>query len=340
MAQFLKLQKRLNEAQEIEKECTSVNKELQQFKKQCDKTKQILFNIEKRVQKMAAYFSLPESAATLDCVAIALKQPQKKNEIEKFISEKELSLFQHLGVDNRSDADGKFASIILSEIDKSLTDIEGVLQEIEKDFENRVEERRDARHNIEKIGGDASIALLSEERQSILLEIAKKANRALALHLGLIAAEHALAAYRDHHRSELLMQTTNAFKAITDGAFSRLTTQSDQAGDRLIAIRSNGRSIAADAMSKGTRYQLYLALRLAAYRRFCTEDRTLPFIGDDIMETFDDRRSALAIRQLSEMAKHGQVLYFTHHRHLCDIAKRVCGDQVTIHEIPKHVILQ
>ena len=88
-----------------------------------------------------------------------------------------------------------------------------------------------------------------------------------------------------------------------------------------------------EEMSKGTRFQLYLALRLAGYRRFCNVAGPLPFIGDDIMETFDDRRAESAIRQLSEIARDGQALYFTHHRHLCKIAKDVCGDGVVIHEI-------
>lgn len=55
------------------------------------------------------------------------------------------------------------------------------------------------------------------------------------------------------------------------------------------------------------------------------------------METFDDCRSESTIRQLSEIAKEGQVLYFTHHRHLCEIAKNVCGSNVKIHEIPKQL---
>jgi len=332
---FLDLQEKLKKAQQIEKDRFSADKDMEQARKQFEKSDRDLCRIEKRAQEMAAYFAIPEKEVTLDRLAIILKQAQKKNEIVNFISEKELSLFYHLGVDNRVDADEKFDNITLSDVEEKLTEIEGALQEIEKNLENRVEERRDARHNIEKIGGDASIALLNEERQSILLEISKKTNRALALHLGLMASEHALSTYRDHHRSELLMQTADAFKAITSGTFSSLSTQSDQAGDRLIAVRSNGRSISAESMSKGTRYQLYLALRLAAYHRFCNEAGALPFIGDDIMETFDDRRSESAIHQLSKIAKHGQVLYFTHHRHLCDIAKRVCGDGVMIHEIPK-----
>lgn len=73
------------------------------------------------------------------------------------------------------------------------------------------------------------------------------------------------------------MRTADAFKAITAGEFSRLTTQPDQSGDQLIAVRSNGGSIAVKEMSKGTRFQLYLALRLAGYRRLCDMKDALPF---------------------------------------------------------------
>jgi len=59
-------------------------------------------------------------------------------------------------------------------------------------------------------------------------------------------------------------------------------------------------------MSKGTRFQLYLALRLAGYRRICNTRESLPFIGDDIMETFDDNRAEATLRQFCEIAKEGQ----------------------------------
>ena len=58
----------------------------------------------------------------------------------------------------------------------------------------------------------------------------------------------------------------------------------------------------------------------------------MPFIADDIMETFDDRRSEQAFRLLGNMAEVGQVIYLTHHEHLCEIAKRACPS-VAIHQI-------
>jgi uncharacterized protein YhaN len=50
----------------------------------------------------------------------------------------------------------------------------------------------------------------------------------------------------------------------------------------------------------------------------------VPFVSDDIMETFDDFRAEEAFRLFADMAEVGQVIYLTHHPHLCDIAARVC----------------
>ena len=85
-------------------------------------------------------------------------------------------------------------------------------------------------------------------------------------------------------------------------------------------------------MSKGTRFQLYLALRLAGYQEFAKLRPAVPFLADDIMETFDEPRSEEVFRLLAEMGRIGQTIYFTHHRHLCDMAKAVVPG-VRVHEL-------
>jgi uncharacterized protein YhaN len=59
----------------------------------------------------------------------------------------------------------------------------------------------------------------------------------------------------------------------------------------------------------------------------------VPFVADDIMETFDNERSEEAFSLLAKMAEVGQVIYLTHHEHLCAIAKKVCPD-VQLHQLP------
>jgi uncharacterized protein YhaN len=57
----------------------------------------------------------------------------------------------------------------------------------------------------------------------------------------------------------------------------------------------------------------------------------VPF-ADDIMETFDHVRSEEVFKLFGDMARVGQVIYLTHHQHLCEIAKTVVPG-VTIHEL-------
>ena len=137
----------------------------------------------------------------------------------------------------------------------------------------------------------------------------------------------------------MLAETEDAFRTLTAGEYTKLQTQSDGQHERLLALRKrDGRSIAATEMSKGTRFQLYLAFRLAGYRQYSGSGSTLPFVADDIMETFDNTRTIAALGLLKEISIQGQALYFTHHEHLVDLAKDVCGDNVMIHQIPNQAM--
>jgi uncharacterized protein YhaN len=90
----------------------------------------------------------------------------------------------------------------------------------------------------------------------------------------------------------------------------------------LVALRGNGNRVHVDDMSEGTRDQLYLSLRLAAldFRRAAGVD--LPIILDDILITSDDERTLAILEALSESAKVHQVMVFTHHNHIVDLARR------------------
>ncbi|WP_192182556.1 ATP-binding protein [Mesorhizobium amorphae] len=189
-----------------------------------------------------------------------------------------------------------------------------------------------AADKIDEIGGDSAVARLDAERRTILLEIEDKAIRYIELKLGIMSAGDALRAYRERHRSGMMARASDAFKLMTQGQYSGLTTQPVKGGEVLIAMQRDGQSKVADALSKGARFQLYLALRLAGYYEFAEFRPSVPFIADDIMETFDHIRSEEVFRLFGDMAGMGQVIYLTHHKHLCEIAKAVVPGAV-IHQL-------
>ncbi|SHF57086.1 Uncharacterized protein YhaN [Kaistia soli DSM 19436] len=193
-------------------------------------------------------------------------------------------------------------------------------------------ERSAATDRLAAIGGDGAAAAVEARRRTLLVEIEEGALRYLRLRAGIGAAEAALRLYREKHRSQMMARASEAFQTISRGAYTGLASQADKEGERLIALVAGGGSKAAAELSKGTRYQLYLALRVAGYHEFAETRRAVPFIADDIMESFDDFRAEEAFRLFAGMAEVGQVIYLTHHQHLIPIAESVCPG-VRVHRL-------
>jgi uncharacterized protein YhaN len=74
-------------------------------------------------------------------------------------------------------------------------------------------------------------------------------------------------------------------------------------------------------MSEGTCDQVYLALRLAGLYLYLDKEEPLPFIVDDILVNFDDQRSLATLRVLAELSRRTQIIMFTHHDHIVDLAR-------------------
>jgi len=86
-------------------------------------------------------------------------------------------------------------------------------------------------------------------------------------------------------------------------------------------------------MSEGTRDQLYLALRLAYIEDYADRTEPVPFIGDDIFQTFDDDRTESGIRAFASTSGVFQPILFTHHLSVVAIARRALGDDLDYIEL-------
>ncbi len=50
-------------------------------------------------------------------------------------------------------------------------------------------------------------------------------------------------------------------------------------------------------------------------------------------KTFDEERTSAACRMMERIGGSGQAIYFTHHRHVVDIAAAECGIEPVLHEL-------
>ena len=104
----------------------------------------------------------------------------------------------------------------------------------------------------------------------------------------------------------------------------------------IAAKRPGGAILSVEAMSEGTRDQLYLALRLAALKLQRERGVDLPVILDDVLIASDDVRAGCIFKALADFSASGQVIVFTHHDHLCDVARRnVDHDAIALVELKR-----
>ncbi|MER9002243.1 MULTISPECIES: AAA family ATPase [unclassified Mesorhizobium] len=269
---------------------------------------------------------------TLPEVAERDEQLRERDGLQSAVAELEERLTSELALDDFAQARSLLESVDLDALAIEKAEIERRLADLDEAIQQQLVRRTRATDKLDAIGGDSQVARIDAERRTVFLEIEEKAARYIELKLGVMSAASALRVYRERHRSGMMSQASEAFALITRGQYTGLTTQPVKGGEVLIATQRDGQSKIADALSKGARFQLYLALRLAGYYEFAKLRPSVPFIADDIMETFDHLRSEEVFRLFGQMASVGQVIYLTHHQHLCEIAKSVVSS-VAIHEL-------
>ncbi len=132
----------------------------------------------------------------------------------------------------------------------------------------------------------------------------------------------AMTSFRERTQGPMLREASIWFARMTRDEFSGLV-QDDEANEPvLLARRHDGRTLSVDQLSEGTLDQLYLALRLAALNIRRQSGIDLPVVLDDILMTSDDARATAMLLTLADFAIDSQVLVFTHHQHVMDLASR------------------
>ena len=270
---------------------------------------------------------------TLPKVEKELRRTERRAELRKKLSEHEARLVEEMGAASSQDAKAALADADRGAIEAKEAKIKVELEDAAARKQERFHKLQQAGDALAAVGGEDDAARLEQERRTTLLEIEEGARDWLRIRLGVAAAKRALDAYLEAHRSSMMKNASEAFRTISRGAYERLESQLTDGGEVLIGVPKGGGAKLAPEMSKGARFQLYLALRVAGYREFVDRHGPVPFIADDILETFDDFRAEETFKVFASMAEYGQVVYLSHHRHLCDIAREVCPS-VRIHELP------
>jgi len=209
------------------------------------------------------------------------------------------------------------------------------LQDLRDRLMEARENRTNARREFDAIGGDDRAARDAADKQAALAETKEIAERYVRLRSAVLLLQWAIDCYRREKQAPILKRAGELFSILTGGSFETLQIEFGQDDAvQLAGMRQNGEQVGIGGMSAGTADQLYLALRVAAIEDYLDHASPLPFIADDLFINFDNRRAAAGFRVLNELAKKTQVLFFTHHQHLLEIARTTLGPMVPTVVLP------
>jgi uncharacterized protein YhaN len=146
-----------------------------------------------------------------------------------------------------------------------------------------------------------------------------------------ILLAHAIEQHRSQQEQPLLKKASRLFSLLTANSFAGVEQELDETDTfRLVGRRDAEHTLGYSAMSEGTQFQLYLALRLAYLDEYAQKAEPMPFIGDDLLASFDDQRTRRGVKALAEIGSRIQPILFTHHSRVVELAREELGDRVDV----------
>jgi uncharacterized protein YhaN len=218
---------------------------------------------------------------------------------------------------------GEVAALDRESLDREIALLSQSLQESDHEVAEKQRQLGEAEAQVKAMDGGQAAAIASEEAQAFLAEARNAAEHYIRLHLAGAILRRQIERYRRENQDPVLHRASALFSTLTLHSFSGIVTDfREKDTPVLLGIRPSGEEVEVGGMSEGTRDQLYLALRVATLERQMQLSDPLPFVVDDVLVSFDDARACAALSVLAELCAHTQVLFFTHHPHLLELARQ------------------
>ena len=222
-------------------------------------------------------------------------------------------------------------------IDPELERIAGEVEMLEQERSTLDQTIGTEKGELARMDGSAKAAEYAEEKQRLLANLESDVEHYARFKIASVILARTIEQYREKHQGPLINRASELFSQMTAGSFDGVRAEYDEKDNPvLVGIRAEeNKTVAVAGMSDGTADQLYLALRLASLEQYLSHNEPLPFIVDDILLRFDDDRSAATLKVLADLSQKTQVIFYTHHRHLVDLAKNNVDPKI----LKQHVLV-
>lgn len=225
-------------------------------------------------------------------------------------------------------------------LEQEMVQVQASIRELEDrqaDLNAKLGELRGQQQALQGIGRTAELSsLVAAHREEALRLRDRVAVRWMATQL----IDQTIEDFRRDHQPEQLRLSSRYFSRLTGQRYLRVqpTINGGSKDGSFEGVAADGTTRPVNEMSRGTREQLYLAMRFALMDEFASRQEPMPVIMDDVLVNFDPERARAACAAIRELSERHQVLFLTCHpqtvEQFTSLAASVGSDWLKVIDMP------
>ncbi|PIP72709.1 MAG: hypothetical protein COW89_04940 [Nitrospinae bacterium CG22_combo_CG10-13_8_21_14_all_47_10] len=219
-------------------------------------------------------------------------------------------------------------TVPLEEIKQKLSRLQVELEEQNDHREQLLQDIGETLNEIEKLSSNNDLIAKQTELEVLKQQLQSLAREWAVYKGALVLLEAAKQKYEKTRQPGVIRSAENLFTQITGGNYRRIIKPIDQ--DEVLIENDRHERKGVLEMSRGTREQLYLAMRFGLIDEYETRSEPLPAVMDDVFVNFDDERDERIIKILNKFSKQRQVLVLTCHQRSLEAYKSIGANPITV----------
>ena len=192
------------------------------------------------------------------------------------------------------------------------------------------DELREKRGGIDneraQLTGEEESSALRVRRNALLEELQDQARDWSRFTIAEALLENTRQKFERERQPSVIRHAQEFFLRVTGHRYQRLYAPIGQ--QTITVTDSTGGSKQPTELSRGTREQLYLALRFGLIREFSEHAEGLPVVVDEALVNFDPERARAAVQAFADLSETNQILVFTCHPAAAEMFRNAARAQV------------
>lgn len=204
----------------------------------------------------------------------------------------------------------------LPAIQSDINQLESTVRDLEKLLNDQHEQLGKCKNEQESLVDMANLSSLGTRLETEKQKLKQAWMNWLSGKLAMDVFNQVKQQYEKEQQPSVIQKAGEFFRLVTNGRYSRMQLSMEDQSVWVIDPMERVKSI--EQLSRGTKEQLLICLRLALIEEYEKKSEPLPLVLDDILVNSDPERIRAMTRLLEEFAGGRQVILFTCHPYVSD----------------------